>query len=1659
MSHTPNALRSVESIALCADDYRDLLPIRPKFMHMDCMRSVSRYLAAIFLSLGCLLNLAKSAPAFVQAKDVRAFSGKTATVTFSANSTQGNLIVAYVIWDNTGTVSISDTAGNSYVSAVGPTRWHSNRYSVQIFYAKNIAAGSTRVTATFGTTLTAFGSIYITEYSGLDRVAPLDATAAGTGSSASMSSGSASTTTSSGLLFGAGVSDGSVTNPGTGFTARATSYGDLTMDRIVTAAGSYSATARSSSGAWAMQMVAFKGASTTDTTAPTVPTGLAASAASSNQINLTWTASTDNVAVTGYRIYRNGVAVGTSSTTSYSDTGLSSGVSYSYTVAAYDAAGNTSSQSSAASATTPDTVAPSVPAGLSAVAVSSTQINLTWTASTDNVGVAGYRITRNGSIVGTSTGAAYSDAGLVSGSSYTYAVAAYDAAGNISANSSSASATTPDVVAPTAPTVLSAVAVSSTQITLSWNASTDNVGVTGYRIYRNGSPVGNSSSTSYTDSGLISATTYTYTVAALDAAGNVSPLSNSAAATTPDGVAPTIPAGLSATAASATQVNLAWSASTDNVGVAGYRITRNGAVIGTSAVPSYSDSGLVSGATYSYAVSAYDAAGNSSALSSPASVTTPDNVAPTMPTGLVATATSSTQVSLSWIASTDNVGVTGYRIYRNGSAVGTSFTTSYADTGLISATTYTYTVAALDAAGNVSSPSSSASATTPDGVAPTVPAGLSATAASATQVNLTWSPSTDNVGVTGYRISRNGAVVGTSPIPSYSDTGLVSGATYSYAVAAYDADGNASAFSSPTTVTTPDNVAPTVPTGLVATATSSTQVALTWTASTDNVGVTGYRIYRDGSLIGTAPSATYTDSGLSASTTYVYAVAAYDAAGNVSATSSSTSATTNGLQLPVITSFSATPTSIIAGQSTTLAWATTNATTLSIDRGIGAVTGTTSKVVSPAASVVYTLTATNSFGSTTAQASVTVTADTLAPTVPTNINPTAISPSEIVIGWSPSTDNVGVVQYSIYRNGSLIGTSTSTSYTDGGLTANTTYTYSVAASDLAGNTSATSAGEAETTLAALGGTYTTTFPLNETPIFENGVWLNGKTDGLDWADVRTSGGLAFGTESGSDGFDDSTAILTGTWGPDQTVQATVHSVNQNESVFEEVELRLRSRLSAHVNSGYEVNFRCSTGPGRYVQIVRWNGPLGDFSFVDSTAGPGINDGDVVKASIIGNVISVYINDVLILQRTDSTFTSGNPGLGFYQEDGTASINQDYGFTRFSATDGSAADTTAPTVPTNLTATAISGTQVNLAWTASTDAFGVAGYQIFRNGSAIGVTTTASYSDTNLTAGASYTYTVLAFDVAGNSSAQSVAASATTPSVDTTPPTVPSNLQLVSKSSSAASFSWTASTDNVAVAGYRVFRNGTQIATTTTTDFTDSGLTASTTYLYTVAAYDAAANASAQSNSLSVTTSAVSTTPPVHVQAANNQISSGASTSVAFGSSTTTGNTIVVFVIWSNTSTVTVSDTRGNTYVAVGTPIAWTSSYRAQVFYATNITGGTNTITARYQTSVSSFGVVYANEYRGVNTANPVDVIKSATGASATLSSGSFTTTSPNDMIYCACVSDNTVTAGSSGFTIRSTAYGNLTEDRVGTTAGAYTVTASHNGSAWGLQVLALRPAN
>lgn len=296
-------------------------------------------------------------------------------------------------------------------------------------------------------------------------------------------------------------------------------------------------------------------------------------------------------------------------------------------------------------------------------------------------------------------------------------------------------ATTGDTVAPTVDiTAPVASATVSNAVTVNANAS-DNVGVNKVEFYVNGALKATDTTSPYSynwDSKTSGNGSASLMAKAYDAAGNSSSDTVQVTVANGDTQAPTVPAGVTATANSATRVTVKWNVSTDNTAVTGYWVSRNGQVLArVTSGTQYVDDAVLPNTAYSYKVSALDAAGNTSALSAEAKVTTPnapDTQAPSVPATVTAKAMSTSQIDVAWGMSTDNVAVSGYDVYR---AVGTGAATkvatvtslSYGDTGLAADTSYSYYVVARDAAGNVSQKSTVATAKT-EAKPPTVTTGI-----------------------------------------------------------------------------------------------------------------------------------------------------------------------------------------------------------------------------------------------------------------------------------------------------------------------------------------------------------------------------------------------------------------------------------------------------------------------------------------------------------------------------------------------------------------------------------------------------------------------------------------------------------------------------------------------------------------------------------------------------------------------------------------------------------------------------------------------------------------------------------------------------------------------------------------------------------------------
>ena len=798
-----------------------------------------------------------------------------------------------------------------------------------------------------------------------------------------------------------------------------------------------------------------------------------------------------------------------------------------------------------------------------------------------------------------------------------------------------------DTQAPTVPTGLIA-SPSGSEVTLRWNASTDNVGVTGYYIYANDQPLTTTTGTTFTHKGLKNGVTYNYRVSAYDAVPNHSawtetPVPVTIGGSTKDRQAPSVPTGLTGSQ-SGGAVTLSWNASTDNVGVRGYYVYLNDVPLANTTGTSFTYSGAANGSVSNFRVSAYDAVPNHSSWSAPVAVTAAvsDTQAPSLPTGLAAKALSGSQVQLSWNASTDNVGVTGYYVYVNDAPLTTTTGTSFTHSGLTAGTTYNYRVSAFDAVPNHSAWTAAVAAqpaATTDTQAPSVPTGLAAKAVSSSQIQLSWNASTDNVGVTGYYVYLNDAPLTTVTGTSFTHSGLTAGGTYNYRVSAFDAVPNHSVWTAALSAKADmvDTQAPSVPTGFTATAVSSSQIKLSWNASTDNVGVTGYYVYLNDAPLTTVTGTSFTHSGLTAGGTYNYRVSAFDAVPNHSA------------------------------------W---------------------TAAISAKAAV----------------------SDTQAPSVPTGLTATPVSGSQIKLAWNASTDNVGVTGYYVYLNDAPLTTVTGTSFTHSGLTAGTTYNYRVSAFDAVPNHSAWTATpvSAKTTSTAQSPYSGTPIPLPSTFEAEN---FDAGGEGLAYHD--TSQGNAGGQYRTSEDVDivvspDSAGggyvvnnFVTGEW--------LAYTVNVTQAGLYDLDLRVSSTVS---NSAFRVELDGAdiTGSVTVPNTGSWNA----FQWVGRKG---------LSLPAGRHVLKVVANQ------------------------------QYFNLNSIRVTANNATDTTRPTVTiTSPAANAVVSGTINVTASAS-DNVGVVGVQFKNNGNNLGAEDlSAPFSvsaNTTTVPDGSYNLTAVARDAAGN----------------------------------------------------------------------------------------------------------------------------------------------------------------------------------------------------------------------------------------------------------------------------------------------------------------------
>lgn len=593
----------------------------------------------------------------------------------------------------------------------------------------------------------------------------------------------------------------------------------------------------------------------------------------------------------------------------------------------------------------------------------------------------------------------------------------------------------------------------------------------------------------------------------------------------------------------------------------------------------------------------------------------------------------------------------------------------------------------------------------------------------------------------------------------------------------------------------PDTQPPTVPAGLSAVAINTSSINLTWSAATDNVAVSAYKLYRDTVLLAvTGNVLNYSDAGLTPGSSHSYTVAACDAAGNCS------------------------------------------------DQGLVAV------AVTPTAF-----------------------ADVQGPTVPANLNGYGTSVSTISLGWAASADNVGTTQYKVYRNGTLLAAlDNATAYADSGLTPSTTYSYTVSACDAAGNCSAQSLALSVSTLSPFD---------SSTPLIIDG------TVSVNWSSYtahisietianrsyyRTSGSLrielwAFakpftGSELGYKTASIRTAAISGgvdQLAPNQTL--TGLTLNLPYSPPPAGNTHVVVFVTEYSDTCSQADKFCYA---YYINLHEMQPPTVPTALTANTVSSSqINLAWAAATDNVGvSTYKVYRNSnlVAVLGNVTSYNDLGLAAATNYRHTVAACDAVDNCSAQSAATSATtqaAPDTQSPSVPGGLTVTALSSSQVRLAWAASADNVGVAAYKIYSSGVLVDTLGVANSTTRATAASTTYRYSVAACDVVGNCSAQSAAAVVTTPApADTGPPSVPGGFAAIPISQSQIDLAWAAATDNVGVAGYKVYRGGSLLASPgNVTSYRDAGLRSATPYSYTVQACDALGNCSAQSAVAATTT--------------------------------------------------------------------------------------------------------------------------------------------------------------------------------------------------------------
>lgn len=1261
-------------------------------------------------------------------------------------------------------------------------------------------------------------------------------------------------------------------------------------------------------------------------TTPSAPTNVRATAGNA-QATVTWKASTvrSGCVIADYVVTSSPEGITATvlgSTTTATVTNLLNGTSYTFTVFADDenGSGPQSTPSKAVTPTGTNTV-PTAPQSVSATR-GNAQATVTWQPPTSRGGAAllFYSVTSSpGNIkVNTANGSTTTATvtGLTNGTAYTFTVTATNSVGTGPASSAS-NAVTPATV-PGAPTGATAVR-GNAQATVSWTAPTSNGGsaITGYVVTpyigttAQTATTFNTTATSQPITGLTNGTTYTFTVAAINAVGT-GPASAASNAVTPATV-PGAPTGVTATGGNA-QATVSWTAPVSNGGsaITAYVVTpyvgstAQTATTFNSTATTQTVTGLTNGTIYTFTVAAINGVGTGPASAQSASVT-PATV-PGAPTNVVATG-SNAQAAISWTAPSSNGGsaITSYTVTPFvGTTAGTpqsvgSTVTTTTITGLVNGTTYTFQVVATNSVGS-SAPGTSNSAT--PGTPPGAPTNVTAIAGNA-QATVTWTAPSSNGGnpITGYVVTPYIGSAAQAPTAFNSTattqtvTGLTNGTTYTFTVAAVNAQGTGTA-SAQSNVVTPATV-PGAPTSVTAVG-GNAQATVSWTApgSTGGSAITGYVVTPFiGSTAQTATtfnstSTTQTVTGLTNGTAYTFTVAAINSVGTGPASAQSAAVT------PATVPGAPTNVSAMAGNGqATVAWTapTSNGgsaiTSYTVTPYVGTTaqtpttfnsTTTTQTVTGLSNGTCYTfqVVATNSVGSGAAGTSNSACPAT-SPGAPTNVSATGGN-AQATLSWiapasnggSPITGYVVTPYISNVAQTATTFNSNATTETVAGLMNGTTYTFTVAAINAAGTGPASSPSNTVTPATVPGA--------------PTGVTVSGGNAQvtLTWTAPSSNGGSAI-TGYLVTPYIGTTAQTATTFNSTATTETVTGLTNGTAYTFTVAAI---NGVGTGAASAQSASVTPATIPGAPTNVTA-NG--GNAQAVVSWTAPASNGGSAITGYTITPFVGTTAGTPQTAPATATTATvTGlvNGTTYTFQVAATNSVGMGP-----VGTSNSVTPMTVPQAPGSVTATA-GNAQATVTWTApSNGGSAITGYTVTPFvGTTAGAPQAASATATSATVtglvnGTTYTFQVVATNAVGNS-APGVSNSVTLATVPGAPTGV-----VASTGNAQSIVSWSApsSDGGAAITGYTVTpfvgsTAGTPVTVSgSTTSATVTGLTNGTTYTFQVFA------SNSQGSGLATTSNAVTIglpSSPTNVTAtagANNATVSWTASSVT-GSSAISG---------------------------------------------------------------------------------------------------------------------------------------------------------------------------